>query len=209
MKYKVIPENVVKNLVEFLDDVQFEAAKNNTPEDIQTINFCSWIIQELLNSYDAYFKKEDTKDKNYNDKKPSKKSRDDYVEETFMDWNLPEMSDEEYEKLVDQFDAFLRSWEKEYNKKNKNNSKKQINKRPRFHRPDVKDVAEYMSLDEIKEFLIDDPELSNEERFELYYDERERVKREKEDKSAMSFDDMLKDIGINPYKEDSDEKSDK
>ena len=201
-QYKIISLDLQKNLIEFLDEIQFDAAKSNTSEDMQKVNFCSYAIKELLNSFDGYLK--DNPKKNIN-----KKSRDQYVDETFMDWNLPEMSDEEYEKLVDQFDAFLRSWEKEYNKKNKNNSKKQINKRPRFHRPDVKDVAEYMSLDEIKEFLIDDPELSNEERFELYYDERERVKREKEDKSAMSFDDMLKDIGINPYKEDSDEKSDK
>ena len=35
-----------------------------------------------------------------------------------MDWDLPEMDDEEYEKLVDQFDSFLKGWEKEYNKKN-------------------------------------------------------------------------------------------
>ena len=37
-----------------------------------------------------------------------------------------------------------------------------------------------MSLDEIKEFLIDDPELSNVERFELYYDEHDRIQREKQ-----------------------------
>ena len=196
MKYKVIPENVVKNLVEFLDDVQFEAAKNNTPEDIQTINFCSWIIQELLNSYDAYFKKEDTKDKNYNDKKPSKKSRDDYVEETFMDWNLPEMSDEEYEKLVDQFDAFLRAWETEYNKKHKNNPNKEpIQERP--YKPHVDDVMEYCSLEEVAEFLKDDPELTDQERFDLYYDERERRKPEKK---GLTYKQLLKGAGIKPSK---------
>ena len=37
-----------------------------------------------------------------------------------------DMSDEDYEKLVDTFDNFLRGWEKEYNK---NNPKKKIKER--------------------------------------------------------------------------------
>ena len=53
-------------------------------------------------------------------KKPKKKKRDDYIEETFLDWNLPEMTDEEYNKLVDQVDNFLRNWEKKYIKLWKN-----------------------------------------------------------------------------------------
>ena len=39
MKYKIIPEDVIKNLVEFLDDVQAEAAETkNSPEELQKIN---------------------------------------------------------------------------------------------------------------------------------------------------------------------------
>ena len=110
-KYKVISQDLYKNLIEFLDEVQFDAAGNTDKDSMHKVNFCTWAINELLNGYDAYFK--DKSDK----PKPQSKSRDQYVEETFMDWNLPEMSDEEYEKLVDQFDAFLRGWEKEYNKK--------------------------------------------------------------------------------------------
>ena len=105
-KYKIISEDLQKNLIEFLDEMQFDAAKNMNDKDaMQVINFCNWAIKELLDSYDGYIKE------------PKKKTRQDYVDETFMDWNLPEMSDEEYEKLVDQFDAFLRGWEKEYLKK--------------------------------------------------------------------------------------------
>ena len=131
-KYILIPKDLQKNLINFLDEVQMDAAKNNTTEDMHIVNFCSWAIEELLNGFDAKFREK---------KPPQSKSRDQYVEETFMDWNLPEMTDEEYEKLVDQFDNFLRAWEKEYNKKNKNNPKKQIKEKP--FKPHIDDVAEY------------------------------------------------------------------
>ena len=113
-KYILITKDLQKNLIDFLDEVQLEAAKLNTTDNMHIVNFCNWAINELINSYDAYFK----------DSKPDKKRRQDYVDETFMDWNLPDMTDEEYEKLVDSFDAFLRSWEDDYNKKNP--KKKQI-----------------------------------------------------------------------------------
>ena len=101
-----------------------------------------------------------------------------------MDWNLPEMTDEEYEKLVDQFDSFLRGWEKEYNKKNPKKKAKRKPRKPTF-RPHIEDVSEYMSLEEIKEFLLDDPELTTEEAFELYYDEHKRVQKEKKKAKDM------------------------
>ena len=33
MKYKIIPDDIVKNLIEFLDEIQFEAASGNKPDD--------------------------------------------------------------------------------------------------------------------------------------------------------------------------------
>ena len=186
-QYKIISLDLQKNLIEFLDEIQFDAAKSNTSEDMQKVNFCSYAIKELLNSFDGYLK--DNPKKNIN-----KKSRDQYVDETFMDWNLPEMSDEEYEKLVDQFDAFLRGWEKEYNKKHKNNPKKKpIKERP--FKPHIDDVAEYMTLEEIEEMLLDDPDLTDNERFELYYDERER---RKDTEKGLSYEELFKGTGIKP-----------
>ena len=38
MKYKILSEDMVKNLVEFLDEVQFDAAKENTTEDMHKGN---------------------------------------------------------------------------------------------------------------------------------------------------------------------------
>ena len=60
-----------------------------------------------------------------------------------------------------------------------------------------------MSLDEIKEFLLDDPELTDAERFELYYEERERMIKRKENKKSKSLDKICKELNIkrNPDKE--------
>ena len=176
-KYKLIKEDSIKNIIEFLDEIQFEAAKLNTTDAHHQVNFCNWAINELLNSPEAHIK--DVTDSK--PKKPQKKSRDDYVDETFMDWNLPEMSDEDYEKLVDTFDAFLRGWEEEYYKSNPKGKPKQ----DRPFKPHLEDVAEYMSLEDIKEMLLDDPELSDHERFELYYDEHLRVQKEKKKAKDM------------------------
>ena len=191
-KYIVITKDLQKNLIEFLDEIQFDSVGENDKDKMHKVNFCNWAINELMGSYEAYFPK---------DTKPQKKSRDEYLDETFMDWNLPEMDDEEYNKLVDQVDGFLRAWEKSYNKKNPN--KKSIKKpksnstqeKEKFNKPHINDVAEYMNLDEIKEYLLDDEELSNEEAFDLYYEEHRRVE---DDKNSMSYDELLKKSGLKP-----------
>ena len=180
-KYILISKDLQKNLIEFLDEVQLEAAKLNTNENMHIVNFCSFAIEELLSGLDAELKKKS---------KPQKKSRDQYLDETFMDWNLPDMSDEEYNKLVDQVDGFLRAWEKEYQKDHPNEP---VQKRP--YRPEVDDVMEYCSLEEIQDFLKDDPELTDDERFELYYDEREK---RRERKNSLSYEQLLKKSGIKP-----------
>ena len=189
MKYKIISAETIKNVIEFLDEIQFDAAAENTTDGHHKVNFCSWAIRELLNSYDVMTANELKKDK-----KPKKNKRDDIIDEHFIDWELPEdMSDEEFEKLVGQFDAFLRGWEKEYNKKNP--KKKPIKERKeKEFKPEIEDVIQHMSLEEVKEYLLEDPELTDEERFELYYQEHERVKNKKE---GFTLEEMLKDLNIN------------
>ena len=181
-KYILISKDLQKNLIDFLDEVQLEAAKLNTTDNMHIVNFCSFAIEELMNGFDAYLKPK---------RKPQKKSRDQYLDETFMDWNLPEMSDEEYNKLVDQVDGFLRAWEKEYQKGKP--KKEPVQRKP--YKPEVDDVLEYCSLDEIIDFLKDDPELTDEERFELYYDEREK-RREK--KTGLTYEQLLKSANLKP-----------
>lgn len=189
-KYILITKDLHNSLIEFLDEIQFDIAGNDDKESMHKVNFISWAVGELVNSFEAYF--------------PKKKSREDYVDETFMDWNLPEMNDEDYEKLVDQVDGFLKGWEKEYKKKQpkkksikkpKSNSKPKVQSKEKFNKPHINDVAEYMSLDEIKEYLLDDEELSNEEAFDLYYEEHRRVE---DDKNSMSYDELLKKSGLKP-----------
>ena len=118
-----------------------------------------------------------------------------------MDWNLPEMTDEEYEKLVDQFDNFLRAWEKEYYKKNSKKKDKPKNKFDEEWKPRIEDIAEYCSLEEIEDMLLDDPELTPEERFELYYEEHERVNRiKKKKKDSFTLEQIMKKVGIDEPK---------
>ena len=188
-KYIIITKDLQKNLIDFLDEIQFEEAGNDDKESMHKVNFISWAINELLSGYEAYFPKD------------SKKKRDDYVEETFLDWNLPEMTDEEYEKLVDQFDNFLRAWEKNYikdNPKKKPKQKRKPKEEPKSKKPYVppfEDVAEYMSLEEIKEYLLEDDELTDDERFDLYYEEHRRVQNKK---NSLSYEQLLKGAGIKP-----------
>ena len=184
-KYILISKDLQKNLIDFLDEVQLEAAKLNTNENMHIVNFCSFAIEELLSGFDAQLKPKR--------KPPQKKSRDQFLDETFMDWNLPEMDDEEYEKFVNQVDGFLRAWEKEYMKDNPNTPKEPI--QDKDYKPHVDDVMQYCTLEEVLDFLKDDPELTDEERFELYYDEREK-RREK--KSGMSYEQLLKKSGVLP-----------
>jgi len=190
-KYILITKDLQKNLIEFLDEVQLEAAKLNTNENMHIVNFCSFAIEELLSGLDAQIK---------NKKPPQKKSRDQYLDETFMDWNLPDMDDEEYNKLVDQVDGFLRAWEKGHKKKTKEDEDFEP-VQDKNYKPRLEDVAEYCSLEEIEDMLLDDPELTPTERFELYYEEHDRVQRKKSYKKAeKEMGKMLKGLGIKPFK---------
>ena len=188
-KYIIITKDLQKNLIEFLDEIQFDAAANDDKDSMHKVNFVNWAINELLSGYEAYFPKK-------------KKSREDYVDETFLDWNLPEMTDDEYNKLVDQVDNFLRNWEKKYLKSNpkKSSNIETEEEEPKSKKPYVppfEDIAEYMSLDEIKEYLLEDDELTNEEAFDLYYEEHRRVQNKK---NSMSYDELLKSAGLTPPK---------
>ena len=45
-KYILITKDLQKNLIDFLDEVQLEAAKLNTTENMHIVNFCSFAIEE-------------------------------------------------------------------------------------------------------------------------------------------------------------------
>jgi len=188
-KYKIVPKEVVKNIIEFLDEVQLEASKGDSVDDLHKINFINWAIGELMNSLDGF----DKKDNNLSDEsKETNSRRSDIIDEYFIDWEIPEdMTDEDFEKMVDQFDSFLRGWEKEYKKNNPKRNKIKRNTSANNR----KSIIESMSLEEIEEFLKDDPELTDNERFELYYYERERMR---EEKTGLTYEQLLKKSGIKP-----------
>ena len=149
MKYKIIPDDIVKNLIEFIDEIQFEAAESNKKEDIHRINFCNYLISELMNGLDG-FDSIDEADEDI-DIQDRWDIIDNYRKDIRMDF--PEdMSDEEWRKLIKQFDGFIDGWDRAYKKSN------------------YKDKAKRNGLKKFLTELKIDHELTNKEKFELYYD---------------------------------------
>tara|TARA_Y100001963_G_C6660664_1_gene390272 strand:- start:315 stop:854 length:540 start_codon:yes stop_codon:yes gene_type:complete len=175
MKYKIIPADVVKSIIEFLDEIQFDAAEGSTPEDYHKINFCNWIISELMNGVDGVSIDEDEDDiKDRKDRKDIiNKYRKD-LKEDFPD----DMSEREWKKLIQQFDAFVKGWDKEV---------KRTTHKKRGKKDTLKNFAKELKMD------ID---LTPEEKFELYYDEYRTRKKEE----GISFDKLLNELGISPSK---------
>jgi len=176
MKYKIIPDDIVKNMIEFLDEIQFEAAAGNKPNDLQRINFCNWIISELMNGLDGFDLEDiDDKDKlSTDDLKDRLDMIDDYRANIKMDF--PEdMSEEEWKKLIQQFDSFIDGWDKAYKKSN------------------YKDKAKRNGLQKFLTELRIDHELTPKEKFELYYDEYRKKQKEEESKTLSQ---TLKKAGI-------------
>ena len=198
MKHKILQIALVENLICFLDEIQEEALMDTSlPDNKEKIRFCSWAIKKLLDAKEAIITIHDETD----DKKiEGAAARYEKIDEKFYDWKLPsDMSEKEFDKMLNQFDAFLRGWEKDYNKKHPD---KPAPKRKQEFKPHLEDVAEYMSLDEIKEYLLEDDELTDEERFELYYQEHRRIEDEKErkkqEKGAKPLNQIMDELGILP-----------
>ena len=174
MKYKIIPDDVVKNLIEFLDEIQFEAASSSKPDDLHRINFINWMISELMNGLDGF----DLPENNDKDADIDIEGRwdliDDYRKNIRMDF--PEdMSEEEWKKLIKQFDSFIDGWDRAYKKSN------------------YKDKAKRNGLKKFLTELKIDHELTNQEKFELYYDEYRSLKKEEESKTLNQ---SLKKAGL-------------
>ena len=176
LKYKIIPDDVVKNLIEFLDEIQFESAAGNKPDDLHRINFCNYIISELMNGLDG-FDLEDGEDKDRlstGDLMDRWDKIDGYRKDLRMDF--PEdMSEEEWKKLIQQFDSFIDGWDKEYKKSN------------------YRDKAKRLDLKNFLSELRIDHELTDKEKFELYYDEHRSLQKAEESKS---LDESLKKAGL-------------
>ena len=176
LKYKIIPDDIVKNLIEFLDEIQFEAATSSKDEDLHRINFINWIISELMNGLDGFdLEDPDEKDRlSTDDLKDRWDTIDTFRKDIRMDF--PEdMSEEEWKKLVKNFDAFIDGWDKSYKKSN------------------YRDKAKRHGLKKFLTELRIDHELTDKEKFELYYDEHRSLQKVKESKS---LNESLKKAGL-------------
>lgn len=172
MKYRIIDEEVIESIIRFLDDIQFSVADedkkpkskmNRTPVEI--INMCSYFISEFLNSEEVY-------DDEIEREEDPKRNIDKIIE-----FQIGEMPDEDYEKLLRQFDSFFKNFKQEYHKsKTKQNNKSE---------PNLKHFTNQLKKDK---------DLTNDEKFELYYDEYIRNKQKQGSKGLSR---ILKDLGLN------------
>ena len=172
MKYKIIPADVVKSIIEFLDEIQFDAAESSTPEDYHKINFCNWIISELMNGIDGVSIDDDGDD--VKDRKDRKNIINKYRKDLRGDFP-DDMSEKEWKKLIQQFEAFAKGWDKEV---------KRTTHKKRGQEDTLKNFAKELKMD---------MDLTPEEKFELYYDE---YKIRKEEDDGVSFDKLLDELGI-------------
>ena len=168
MKYRLLDEETLGQMIDFLDNIQIEAAKGKYKDDIDKINMCSYLISEIINANEA-MEIDDAEE----DIKDMKKGDGLYVD-------IPELNDKDWNKMIEQLDAFFAGWEKSTNKKKRNNNKKNMNKKRR---------------DEVEE--IDDSEEeyipTKHDKFEQYYLEREMRRAIQE---AKTMDEMLYDLGL-------------
>ena len=176
MKYKIIPDDIVKNLIEFIDEIQFEAASGSKPDDLHRINFCNYLISELMNGLDGFdLEDEDEKDRlSTGDLKDRWDEIESFRKDIRMDF--PEdMSEEEWKKLIQQFDGFIDGWDKASLKSN------------------YRDKAKRSGLKKFLTELKIDHELTNKEKFELYYDEHNSLQKAK---GSKSLTESLKRAGL-------------
>ncbi len=170
VKYRIIPETLMKDLVEFLDEVQFDASKTNTTESHHLLNLCNYLISCLINS-DGF-----TDEFNNSDEVNDSDIPYDWESSSFgadFNYDINDMSDEEYKKMISEFDKFFFGWKKTYyntSKKLKNNS---------------------ISLKEFGDELKYDTDLTPQEKFELYYNEYYKI-----NNKPTSLDSMIRKLGL-------------
>ena len=163
MRYKIIDEEVVESLIKFLDEIQFGTAEHGMKRStVEIVNMCSYFISELLDAEEVID----------NDGEDERKRIDDIIE-----FQMGEMPDEDYEKLLKQFDSFFKNFKIEYHKS----------------KAEKKSKDDKSKLKHFKNELKKDVDLTNEEKFELYYDE---YLLNKQKQNSVGFNKILNDIGL-------------
>lgn len=178
VKYRIIPDTLMKDLVEFIDEMQFEAAKMDTVENHHLINLCNYLISCLINS-DGFSEDFGRDDEEENDDYDIHEIPDDAFDwdstsSDFKQYNFKNLSDEDYEKMMTEADRLFNKYNDKYKgKRKRTNGKNSI------------------PLEQFKKDLKADKDLTPEEKFELYYDEY--CKRRNK---LTSFNSFLKKLGL-------------
>ena len=96
MRYKIIDEEVVESLIKFLDEIQFGTAEHGMKKStVEIVNICSYFISELLDAEEVID----------NESEDDRKRIDNIIE-----FQMGEMPEEDYEKLLKQFDSFFKNF---------------------------------------------------------------------------------------------------
>ena len=180
VKYRIIPESLMKDLVEFIDEMQFEASKTNSTESHHLLNLCNYLISCLINSdsFNDDFGKDDEEDfdtEEYGYEIPEDAIDWDSTSTDFTEYDFGDISDEDYERMMKDADKLFKGYRDKYKGKNK-----------RVNKPG-------MTLEQFKKELMKDKDLSPEEKFDLYYHEH-NLRNNKIKKT--SFDSMIKKLGL-------------
>ena len=181
IKYRVIPDSLMKDLVEFIDEMQFEASKKNSTESHHLLNLCNYLISCLINSdsfNDDFDKDDDSDTEEYGYEIPDEAFNWDPSTTDYTEYDFSEMSEEDYDKMMDDADKLFKGYRDKYKGKTK-----RINGKSN------------MTLEQFKKELKKDRELTPEEKFELYYHEREL-----RTNKLNSFDSFLKKLGLKKFK---------
>ena len=135
MKYRLLDEETLGQMIDFLDNIQIEAAKGKYKDDIEKINTCSYLISEIINSNEAYEGLDDEDD------------IEDIKEGSGLFIDMPDIGDmgkKDCNKMIEQLDAFFAGWEKSTNKKKKRDD----NKRRRGFAKDILENDEKKHIEE-------------------------------------------------------------
>ena len=184
VKYRIIPDSLLKDLVEFIDEMQFEAAKTDSVENHHLLNLCNYLISCLINSdgFTDDFGKEDTDDdidsEEYGYEIPDDAIDWDSSSTDYTEYDFGDMSEEDYDRMMNEADKLFKGYNDRYKGKTK-----RVNGKSN------------MTLEQFKKELKKDRELTPEEKFELYYHEREL-----RDNKLTSLDSMIKKLGLKKSK---------
>ena len=184
VKYRIIPDSLLKDLVEFIDEMQFEAAKTDSVENHHLLNLCNYLISCLINSdgFTDDFGKEDTDDdidsEEYGYEIPDDAIDWDSSSTDYTEYDFGDMSEEDYDRMMNEADKLFKGYNDRYKGKTK-----RVNGKSN------------MTLEQFNRELKKDRELTAEEKFELYYHEREL-----RTNKLTSFDSMIKKLGLKKSK---------